>query len=311
LQQRRVDADAYASSLQALGSKINQVKVETVDLTQVNQNTSGSFEFLSGIAETFTSSFGAGLANVIVQGEKLQDVLKNIGKLLLSAAIQKGISLLLTGGLTSAGTGFFGSGGGLFGKLLGKQSVNDAMITKTGKVIEFSPKDNILAMQDFGALGGSGGKKESPQVDKLIELTRKVLYAVMPLNSTMGKVNSSVQSASGPQVNVQPATVNVNPTPVTVTPPPVVVNPTPVTVTPPPVVVNPTPVTVTPPPITVNPPVIEFQPPDILINPPNIELPPPVFNIPGLENFGMIPDILVNFVDTLANFGSRRSGCDR
>lgn len=73
---------------------------------------------LTDITNTFTNSFGQGMANVIVQGEKLIDTLRNIGKLLASAAIQKAISVLLTGGL--GGTGFFGSGGGIFGAVLGK-----------------------------------------------------------------------------------------------------------------------------------------------------------------------------------------------
>jgi hypothetical protein len=158
LRQQMVDSERYANSMGVLGSKIKQVSVDTKELSNVGEQTSASFEILSSIADNFTASFGAGMANVIVQGEKLQDVLKNIGKLLLSSAIQKGISLLLTGGLASAGTGFFGSGGGLFGKLMGGTTkVNDAMITSSGRVIEFSPKDNILAMQDLSQMGGGGG----------------------------------------------------------------------------------------------------------------------------------------------------------
>ena len=116
------------------------------------------FNILSSIANDFTSSFGQGMANVVVQGERLVDVLKNIGKLLLSAAIQKAISLLLSGGLASAGTGFFGSGGGILGKLFGTAtSVNDALITSGGNVVKFHPNDSILAMKDFSKLGAMGG----------------------------------------------------------------------------------------------------------------------------------------------------------
>jgi hypothetical protein len=73
---------------------------------------------LTDITSTFTNSFGQGMANVIVQGEKLRDTLRSIGRLLASAAIQKAISVFLTGGL--GGKGFFGEGGGIFGTLLGK-----------------------------------------------------------------------------------------------------------------------------------------------------------------------------------------------
>jgi len=112
---------------------------------------------LTDITSTFTNSFGQGMANVIVQGEKLRDTLKNIGKLLASAAIQKAISVLLTGGL--GGAGFFGDGGGIFGSLLGKLTgtkVNDALITSAGKIVEFHPNDNILAMKDLGGLQTQG-----------------------------------------------------------------------------------------------------------------------------------------------------------
>jgi hypothetical protein len=64
-------------------------------------------------ALSFTDSFGAGMANIIVQGERLTDVLKNIGKLLLSSAIQTGIKLLLMG------TSGFGVAGGTLGLLGG------------------------------------------------------------------------------------------------------------------------------------------------------------------------------------------------
>jgi len=112
---------------------------------------------LTDITNTFTSSFGQGMANVVVQGEKLVDTLKNIGKLLASAVIQKGISILLTGGL--GGAGFFGDSGGIFGSLLGKLTgtkVNDALITSAGKIVEFHPNDNILAMKDLGGLQTQG-----------------------------------------------------------------------------------------------------------------------------------------------------------
>lgn len=67
-------------------------------------------------AESFTNSFGAGLANVVVQGDKLGDVLMNIGKLLLSSAIQTGIKLLLLG---TAGFGVKGGTSGIIGGLFG------------------------------------------------------------------------------------------------------------------------------------------------------------------------------------------------
>lgn len=124
------------------------------------------------IATNFTASFGSGMSNVIVQGKKLADVLKNIGKLLLSSAIQKGISLLLTGGLSGAG-GFFG-GGGLFGSIFG---VNDALITSSGDVVKFHPDDNILAMKDFSGLGGmGGGGSKKVMIENVLNLDGREVY---------------------------------------------------------------------------------------------------------------------------------------
>jgi hypothetical protein len=65
-------------------------------------------------ALSFTDSFGAGMANLIVQGGKLSEVLSNIGKLLLSSAIQTGIKLLLMG---TSGFGVKGGSTGLLGGL--------------------------------------------------------------------------------------------------------------------------------------------------------------------------------------------------
>lgn len=111
------------------------------------ENVSNKTSFLMNITTSFTNSFGQGMANIVVQGERLVDTLKNIGKLLASTVIQRGLQALLTGGL--GGTGFFGEGGGLLGRIF---NVNDALITSGGDVVKFHPDDNILAMKDFGAL---------------------------------------------------------------------------------------------------------------------------------------------------------------
>jgi hypothetical protein len=146
----------------SLLNKIEELETQIASTTDRTYQMSASVQFLSGIADTFTASFGQGMANVVVQGEKLTDVLRNIGRLLLSSAIQKGLSVLLTGGLSAAGTGFFGSGGGLFGKLFGKAtSVNDALIQSNGNIVKFHPDDNILAMKDFGNLSSSIGRTQS------------------------------------------------------------------------------------------------------------------------------------------------------
>lgn len=112
-----VEAKTFSNGIR----QINQDLLQTVPVVEVVRasvrDMTNATNFARSIADQFTQSFGAGMANVVVQAESLVDALKNIGKLLLSSAIQKGIGALLTGGL--GGGGFFGSGGGLFGKIFG------------------------------------------------------------------------------------------------------------------------------------------------------------------------------------------------
>jgi hypothetical protein len=95
-------------AINAVQGEIDALKGSTVKL-------SDGLQFVDALAKNFTNSFGQGMANIVVQGEKLQDVLKNIGKLLLSSAIQLGIQLLLTGGTKGDVSG--GLLGAIFPKL--------------------------------------------------------------------------------------------------------------------------------------------------------------------------------------------------
>jgi hypothetical protein len=94
-----------------------------------------ALEVLQPISDRFVNSFGDGMANIVVQGESVVDTLKNIGKLLASAAIQQGIKLLLSGGLSQAGTGFFGSGGGLLGAIFGGITGTSGAMQISGQLI--------------------------------------------------------------------------------------------------------------------------------------------------------------------------------
>jgi hypothetical protein len=165
-----VEASKVSTSVSSANTQLNLAKVNTNGLVnpielarqkyqqlyETNNRVRQSSKFAMDVSNQFTNSFGQGMANVIVQGEKLVDTLKNIGKLLLSSVIQKGLSVLLSGGL--GGSGFFGSGGGLFGKIFG---VNDAMITSAGDVIKMHPNDKMFAMKDGRQPSGGGGISES------------------------------------------------------------------------------------------------------------------------------------------------------
>jgi hypothetical protein len=127
------DMAAYAQqSIEGMGGKIVIMSAEMVIAKQ--------------LAESFTNSFGAGLANVIVQGDKLGDVLKNIGKLLLSSAIQTGIKLLLLGtagfGVNGGTTGIIG---GLFGAGAGVPAVAGSALSLDG-AFTLQGTDLVLAI---------------------------------------------------------------------------------------------------------------------------------------------------------------------
>jgi hypothetical protein len=149
--------------IQTLQGSIADLEMQMQYLLGTTEELSMGMEIMQPVVDNFVNSFGAGMANVVVQGEKLVDVLNNIGRLLASAAIQKGISLLLSGGLSSAGTGFFGSGGGLMGALLGGitggTNVNDALITSSGQVFHLHPQDNILAFKGDQPMHSGGGTR--------------------------------------------------------------------------------------------------------------------------------------------------------
>jgi hypothetical protein len=175
LKVRTVDTETYANVVGYLGSKLKEVAVDTSAINMQTEQMSVGFELLKPLSDEFVNSFAQGMANVVMQGEKLQDMLKNIGKMLLSSAIQTGIKLLLSGGLSSAGEGFLGSGGGLLGKIFGKATgVNDALIQSNGNIVKFHPDDNILAMKDFSNLGGGGGGSVKVQmVASPVRITNK------------------------------------------------------------------------------------------------------------------------------------------
>lgn len=82
---------------------------------QMNQTQAIAYAVATDLANQFTSSFGQGLTNVILAAERLDDVLRDIGKLLLSSAIQTALKLLLQG--TSA-FGVVGGSRGLFGGII-------------------------------------------------------------------------------------------------------------------------------------------------------------------------------------------------
>jgi hypothetical protein len=143
-------AERMGNSMDALAGRLRLVKVEGGQMPEVMTNfqlrTEQVFAALNPLVDTFVNSFGAGMANIAVQGENLQKTLQNIGKLLQSAVIQTGIRLLLLGGLP--GSGFLAQGGGLFGFL--KNAITP---TNAGSVIA-----SAAAFGPASVGSGGGGK---------------------------------------------------------------------------------------------------------------------------------------------------------
>jgi len=187
----------FQAEIDILNGKIDR-------LTGTTSKYGAAVFILNDITNTFVNSFGAGMANIVVQGEKLVDVLKNIGKLLLSSAIQTGIKLLLSGGLS--GGGFFGSlasggGGGLFGKLFGKvTTAGDALIKDNGDIVKFHPDDNILAMKDFSKLpkvmGMESGQSVTSNVNSTMVTDRSSVSNVSNVNNIDRSSVSSVDRSA-------------------------------------------------------------------------------------------------------------------
>jgi hypothetical protein len=72
------------------------------------QRAAGEIEIAQNAAQTFTNGMSSGLDSMIQRGKKFEDVLGDIGKMLLSNGIQTVIRLMLLGG--SGGTGGLFSG---------------------------------------------------------------------------------------------------------------------------------------------------------------------------------------------------------
>jgi hypothetical protein len=146
--------DRIQKSMGLLGNKLNPVKTNFSAIASEAKNLNASVIVLNSITDQFVDSFGAGMANVIVQGEKLQDVLKNIGKLLLSSAIQFGIKLLLGGtsafGVKDGSTGLIGA---IFGKTSGSvgsaASLSSSGFTKARSVVDVRVQDVRITNKDI------------------------------------------------------------------------------------------------------------------------------------------------------------------
>ncbi len=146
LQSLTSDPEQYA----LFGEQIMVLKSQMASLTGQTGELSNGLQFVDALAKTFVNNFGQGMTNIVMQGEKLQDVLKNIGKLLLSSAIQLGVSLLLTGGIGGKVEG--GLLGGLFPKLK-TPSIGGGALASASSVASSVRGNNVNLSGEFKVRG--------------------------------------------------------------------------------------------------------------------------------------------------------------
>lgn len=117
-----------------------------------------TIQMFTGLAREAFTQFGRAVATsfaeAIVQGKRFGDVLKSLLKQLASQAIQKFLTIALTGGaggfLGKIGGGIFGKGGGLFGKIGGALFGNKMA---TGGVVPAGfPNDTYPALLTSGEM---------------------------------------------------------------------------------------------------------------------------------------------------------------
>jgi len=114
---------------------------------------------ITGLARQAFMQFGQAVANsltqAIMQGKKFGDVLKNLLRQLASQALQKFLTIALTGGaggvLGKIGGGIFGKGGGLFGKI-GGALFGGAKMATGGIVPAGFPNDTYPALLTSGEM---------------------------------------------------------------------------------------------------------------------------------------------------------------
>jgi hypothetical protein len=277
------EIDRLQKKIDELGGSYNQTGQQMVDMTHNLESTISSgfasiaetignaftgdlgtksfFETMMLIVADFSAQFGKALIAAGVAALAFQQLLINPVAAIAAGAALVGLSAVVRNIIKKGPT----------------QRVNDALITSSGKVIEFSPKDNILAMQDMGSLG-SGGSKDTDYtfIKSLVDISKKILFAVMPLNATLRNTDSGINSIAQNTSGGMQTNVNVNPTDVIVNPPNIIVNP-------PDIVVN---------------------PPDIIVNPPDIVV-ENTFNIPGLDGLLAIPTAINELGGAITEFSNR------
>lgn len=158
--------------------QIDKTSTKWQDFKDKFEAIGGEFKaFLAGEMSSAVLSFGDALGRSLAGAEnewqttfeKITMVVLDFAKSLARLAAGIGGVMLFIPGFQGAGAGLLAAAAALqaaisFGQASiqknasarQQRSVNDALIRSDGSIVNFHPDDNILAMRDFGQLGGGG-----------------------------------------------------------------------------------------------------------------------------------------------------------
>ena len=142
------DAEAW----QGYKEQIDAVKDSIREITGEGEQMVQKFNTFQVALESMGEIIASAFTDAIIQGKELTDVLKNLGKYILSSGIRFILSTLLSGGLS--GGGFFGEGGGIFGNIFGsifKSPVTEA-VASTASTMGMESLFVPSALNDAGEL---------------------------------------------------------------------------------------------------------------------------------------------------------------
>ena len=115
----RVTEEKFVPALEKVNTQFGNLTARQAAMIPFQEKLNNQFMAFMEIGEMTSNILVSGFANLVQSGQDFADVLKNIGRMLASTALQIALKAFLTGGLGFAGGGFFGKQGGLLGTLGG------------------------------------------------------------------------------------------------------------------------------------------------------------------------------------------------
>jgi len=115
----KVTEEKFVPALEKVNTQFGNITARQAAMIPFQEKLNNQFMSFMEIGTMASNILVSGFANLVQSGQDFADVLKNIGRMLASTALQIALKAFLTGGLGFAGDGFFGKQGGLLGTLGG------------------------------------------------------------------------------------------------------------------------------------------------------------------------------------------------